>query len=169
MNEDNFQQEAPAATRDMGYQAQDQIQPFFQYQCRRNRLSAHPTVFLKYHKFMTWLQTEKKNLRLLIQFLFLDELRLNCICWEPIPSMPHSLFRGHALERSCFIFVSEHNRPQNGFLSTAVQSLGISGHSRLYKRSLQCQPAMLLNPQMFFTFQFESNTETNKKPTIAQK
>lgn len=83
--------------------------------------------------------------------------------------MPHSLFRGRALERSCFIFVSEHNRPQNGFLSTAVQSLGISGHSRLYKRSLQCQPAMLLNPQMFFTFQIESNTETNKKPTIAQK
>lgn len=65
--------------------------------------------------------------------------------------------------------MSEYNRLQNGFLSTAVQSLGISGHSRLYKYFLQVQSSVLLNPQFLFTFQVQPNTETNNKPLITQK
>lgn len=58
--------------------------------------------------------------------------------------------------------MSEHNRLQNGFLSADVQSLGISGHTRLYEYFLQFQSTVLLNPQILFTFQIQTNTETNK-------
>jgi len=34
VDEDNFQCEYPAATRDSGYQAQDKMQPFVWHQCR---------------------------------------------------------------------------------------------------------------------------------------
>lgn len=76
--------------------------------------------------------------------------------------MPNSLFLGHALERLWFIFMSKHNRLKNGFLSADVQSLGISGHTRMYEYFLQFQSTVLLNPQILFTFQTQTNTETNK-------